>query len=64
MGRITCGIALASIIVLSLAATAQAHRATCTETTNPHGNNIPRGLHDPAGHQSAQRTEPGWLLRP
>ena len=53
MRRITCGLALASMIVLSLAATAQAHRATCTEPTNPHGKNVP-----PAGFTTAPGTNP------
>jgi hypothetical protein len=40
---------LTAVAVLGVAGTAEAHRATCIETTNPHGNTIP-----PAG-----QTEPG-----
>jgi hypothetical protein len=40
---------LASVLVLVFAGTAEAHQATCEETTNPHGQTVP-----PAG-----QTEPG-----
>jgi hypothetical protein len=42
MRRAVVVAALASIgAVLMLAGTAQAHQAACTETTNPHGQNVP-----------------------
>ena len=46
-------LALTSLVVLSLAGTAQAHRATCKETTNPHGKNVP-----PAGYTTSPGTNP------
>ena len=50
-------LALASLTVVAasglLAGTAQAHRATCRETTNPAGNNVP-----PAGFTTAPGTNP------
>jgi hypothetical protein len=44
---------LAAVFVLAFAGTAFAHRATCTETTNPHGKNVP-----PAGFTTAPGTNP------
>jgi hypothetical protein len=41
------------VLALALAGTAQAHRATCTETTNPHGKNVP-----PAGFTTEPGTNP------
>jgi hypothetical protein len=41
MRRVAVVMALASIGVVLSAGTAQAHRAACTETTNPHGQNTP-----------------------
>ena len=44
---------LAAIAVFAFAGTADAHRATCKETTNPHGQNVP-----PAGHTTEPGTNP------
>jgi hypothetical protein len=42
MRRIASRVALASVgATLLFAGVAQAHRASCTETTNPHGQNVP-----------------------
>src|SRR5256885_9477170 len=42
MKRVATVIALASIgAMLSFAGAAQAHQGICTETTNPHGQNVP-----------------------
>src|SRR3954463_8036303 len=42
MRRVATVMALASIAAVGLfAATAQAHQGICTETTNPHGQNVP-----------------------
>jgi hypothetical protein len=45
--------ALTAVAMFSLAGTAQAHRATCVETTNPHGSNVP-----PAGFTTSPGTNP------
>jgi hypothetical protein len=44
---------LTSVLVLASAAAAWAHRATCVETTNPHGKNVP-----PAGFTTSPGTNP------
>ena len=44
---------LAAVVSLAFASTADAHRATCTETTNPHGQNTP-----PAGYTTSPGTNP------
>jgi hypothetical protein len=41
------------VLALGIAGTAQAHRATCVETTNPHGQNVP-----PAGFTTEPGTNP------
>jgi hypothetical protein len=47
MRRITFVLPLAAVLSLAFAGVAQAHLATCIETTNPHGKTIP-----PAGQTS------------
>jgi hypothetical protein len=49
MRRIRFILPLAAVLAVAFAGTAEAHLATCVETTNPHGKTIP-----PAG-----QTEPG-----
>ena len=53
MPRVTRALPLAAVIVLAAAGTADAHRATCRETTNPHGKNVP-----PAGFTTSPGTNP------
>ena len=53
MRRTSGVVLLASIAALAFAAPAQAHRATCVETTNPHGQNVP-----PAGYTTEPGTNP------
>jgi hypothetical protein len=52
MRRVTWVITLAAALVFAFAGAAEAHLATCVETTNPHGKTIP-----PAG-QTAPGTNP------
>ncbi len=49
----TVVVPLAAVVTLAFAGTADAHRATCTETTNPHGQNTP-----PAGYTTEPGTNP------
>ena len=44
---------VAALAALACAGTADAHRASCTETTNPHGQNVP-----PAGYTTSPGTNP------
>lgn len=53
MPRVSRALPLAAVLALAFAGTAQAHRATCRETTNPHGQNTP-----PAGHTTSPGTNP------
>src|SRR5438270_7967586 len=53
MRRARRALPLAAILALALAGTAQAHRASCLETTNPHGSNVP-----PAGYTTSPGTNP------
>jgi hypothetical protein len=53
MRRIRLILPLAAVLAFALAGTAQAHRATCVETTNPHGKTIP-----PAGFTTEPGTNP------
>src|SRR5438105_15478501 len=53
MRRARRALPLAVILALALAGTAQAHRASCRETTNPHGQTVP-----PAGFTTSPGTNP------
>lgn len=53
MTRVTRALPLAAVVALAFAGTADAHRATCRETTNPHGQNVP-----PAGYTTEPGTNP------
>ena len=53
MRRASRVLPLAAVAVFAFAGTADAHRATCRETTNPHGQNIP-----PAGFTTSPGTNP------
>jgi hypothetical protein len=41
MRRVAGVIVLATLGLTALAGTAQGHQGICTETTNPHGQNVP-----------------------
>jgi hypothetical protein len=64
MRRIAIVVALASIgVALMFAGTAQAHRAACTETTNPHGQNVPpAGSTTLPGPKGGQNEDGFYLL--
>jgi hypothetical protein len=64
MKRLASRVALASIgATLLFAGVAQAHRATCTETTNPHGQNVPpAGSTTLPGPKGGQNEDGFYLL--
>jgi hypothetical protein len=64
MRRVAIVAALASIgAALMFAGTAQAHRAACTETTNPHGQNTPpAGSTTLPGPKGGQNEDGFYLL--
>lgn len=51
--RLSIACSAAVVALAAAAAPAQAHRATCQETTNPHGQNVP-----PAGFTTEPGTNP------
>ena len=53
MPRVSRAVPLAAMVTLAFAGTADAHRAACKETTNPHGQNVP-----PAGYTTSPGTNP------
>src|SRR3954470_25038319 len=64
MRRVATAMALASIGAVALfAGTAQAHQGICTETTNPHGQNVPpAGSTTLPGPRGGQNEDGFYLL--